>query len=109
MAQTTINFSYKDKDYELKYTRDTVRQMQNNGFSLSYIDTKSIDTIEKLFAGAFLAKHKSTKKDLVLEIFAKMPDKEKLLEKLLYMYEETLETLMEEPSDDEKLEWTVNE
>lgn len=108
MAQTTINFSYKGKDYELKYTRDTVRQIQRQGFSLANIDTKTIDTIETLFAGSFLAKHKSVKKDLVLEILSKLPDKDKLMEELVIMYNETLETLMEEPDDSEKLEWTVN-
>lgn len=104
----TINFSFKGKDYELMFTRTTVKQMERNGFSINKLEDQTALTIETLFAGSFIAKHKSIKRDLVDEIYSKMPDKEKLLQTLVSMYQETLESLMDEPDESEKLEWTTN-
>ena len=53
-----LTFTYNGKDYVLEYTRNTVRQMENNGFVTNDIDIKPMTVLPALFAGAFLAHHR---------------------------------------------------
>ena len=54
----TLNFNYQGKDYTLEYTRESVKQMEREGFVANDIVTKPMLTLPKLFAGAFKAHHK---------------------------------------------------
>lgn len=94
-----ISFSYKDKDYVLEFTRRTVAELERLGFSVSDIETKPMTTIPTLFHGAFLAHHRFVKQELIDEIYNTMTDKQALLGKLAEMYNEPIETLVEEPEE----------
>lgn len=102
-----LTFSYKNKDYTLEYTRDTVRQMQRNGFSLDEADAKPMVMLPDLFAGAFLKHHSAMKRGKVDEIYFHMPRKRELLSKLVEMYTDTLDSLLEDPAEG-NIEWTPN-
>lgn len=103
-----IKFTYNDKDYTLEYTRNSVKQMESEGFVASDIETKPMTVLPALFAGAFLAHHRFTKRDVIDEIYAKMTDKEKLITMLGTMYGETIEWLMKEPEEG-NIDWTLSE
>ena len=104
-----INFSYEGKDYTLEYTRATVKQMEDSGFDIQAVGERPYTMIMALFSGAFRANHKFIKRDKVEEIYKNMPNKELLIEKLVEMYNEPLETLMEEPEDSaKKVTWEVS-
>lgn len=92
-----IKFSFEGKDYTLEFTRDTIRQMERQGFVIDEVDRKPMTMIPQLFAGAFKAHHKFTEQDTIDRIYALMPDKEKLMKTLGEMYNEPMKSLMVEP------------
>ena len=62
-----------------------------------------------VFAGAFKAHHRFVKQDVIDEIYAHMPNKDKLIEKLAEMYNEPIMALVEEPAEAEgNLDWTTS-
>ena len=98
----TIGFTYEGKDYTLEFTRRTIKQMEDEGFVAKNIDDRPMTLLPALFAGAFKAHHRFVKQDVIEEIYANMPNKDKLIEKLAEMYNEPILALMEEPEDSAK-------
>ncbi len=96
-----INFEYNGTDYTLEFTRKSIETMERQGFVISEIGDKPMLTLPALFAGAFLANHRFVKRKEIDEIYSKITNREELLGKLAEMYNEPLETLMQEPEDDE--------
>ena len=108
MAKQII-FTYDGKDYTLEYTRRTIKQMEDEGFVARNIDDKPMTLLPALFAGAFKARHRFVKQDVIDEIYAHMPNKDKLIEKLAEMYNEPIISLMEEPEDTAKnVDWMAS-
>lgn len=105
-----LNFTYKDKDYTLEFTRKTVAELERKGFLASEITDKPMTTLPALFSGAFLAHHRYLKQEIKDEIFDRMKNKESLIEKLAEMYNEPIMTLVEEPEEDAEgnVEWTAS-
>lgn len=102
-------FEYKGNEYCLEYTRDSVRQMERKGFKISDVMEKPMTTLPNLFAGAFIANHRNIKPETVDEIFAKMKDKDNLIEKLAEMYNEPIMALIDEPEEAEgNVDWTAS-
>ena len=96
-----IKFEYEGKEYCLEYTRETVKQMEREGFVSSDIVNKPMLTLPKLFSGAFKAHHRFDAKQKVIdEIFDKFTNKGALIEKLAEMYAEPMETLMDDCGDE---------
>lgn len=108
MAKQII-FTYEGKEYTLEYTRRTIKQMEDEGFVARNIDDKPMTLLPALFAGAFKAHHRLVKPDVIEEIYAHMPNKDKLIEKLAEMYNEPIVSLMEEPEDSAKnVDWMAS-
>lgn len=104
-----LRFTYNEKEYTLEFTRRTVTQMEKNGFIAAEVQTKPMSTLPALFEGAFLAHHRYEKKEVIDDIFAKMTNKEVLIEKLAEMYSEPIVTLVEEPEKSEgNVDWTAS-
>ena len=104
-----INFSYKGTDYCLEFTRKSIKQMEDSGFVAEDITKKPVTLLPALFSGAFKAHHKYVKQEVIDEIYANMPDKDKLIEKLAEMYNEPLLAMMDEPTDEaKKVDWMTN-
>lgn len=105
-----LNFTYKDKDYTLEFTRESVRQMEREGFVANDIVTKPMSTLPKLFAGAFKANHRfDTKQKQIDEMFDLFTNKTALVEKLAEMYSEPVEALMDDCSDTKNaIAWESN-
>ena len=106
MAQ--INLTYKNKEYNLTFTRLIVRQMEQQGFDLQAIDRKPMTMIPMLWEGAFLAHHPKMKRDLKDEIYKSISDKRGLIGALGELYFDTLNTLMDDaPENEGNATWEV--
>ena len=104
-----LTFTYEGKDYTLGFSKNTIRQMEAQGFVAGDIETKPANVITDLFAGAFLLHHRFVKQDVIDAIYDKMPDKAKLIKALGDMYREPIEALMSDPENSkENVSWTVN-
>lgn len=104
-----LNFEYKNREYTLEFTRETVKQMEREGFVTSDIVDKPMLTLPKLFAGAFKAHHKfDTKQKQIDEIFELFKNKQALVEKLAEMYAEPMETLMDDVDEGNAIAWEAN-
>lgn len=103
-----LTFTYDGKDYTLEFTRRTVAEMEKKGFIASDITDKPMTTLPALFAGAFLARHRFVKEDIINDIYSKLTKKEDLIGKLAEMYNEPILALVEEPEKAEgNLDWTA--
>lgn len=102
----TIDFTFEGTAYTLEFTRKSIETMERQGFVARDIAVRPMSTLPALFAGAFLAHHKFVKKEVIDKIFNKLTNKDELVEKLAEMYNEPLETLMNDPEDSEgNLTW----
>lgn len=91
-----ITFTYDGKDYVLEFTRKTVEEMERRGFVAEDFVKKPMTLLPTMFAGAFLANHRFTKRKLIDEIFEKIDDKEELINTLAEMYSIVIDEYVEE-------------
>ena len=104
-----LKFTYQSKEYVLEYTRRSIETMEKKGFVVSEIETKPMTVLPALFAGAFLANHRSVKPEVIDEIYSKMINKQELIGKLAEMYNEPIMALVDEPEESEgNLDWTAS-
>lgn len=105
-----LTFEYKGKEYTLEYTRESIKQMEREGFVASNIATKPMTTLPQLFAGAFKANHRfDVKQKQIEEMFGLFRNKNALVEKLAEMYADPMETLMDDEVDEgNAIEWDAN-
>lgn len=102
----TINFNFEGEDYTLEFTRASVATLEKQGFNINDISDKPLTTLPALFAGAFIAHHRFVRREVVDRIFDKMTNKKDLVMRLAEMYNETIESLVDEPEESEgNLEW----
>ena len=88
-----IKFDYAGQHYELGYTRESVKQIEAQGFVLEEIGTKPQTMIPLLFYGSFAMNHRGIKRKLVDEIWELIKG-EDIVKALIEMYSETIEDLM---------------
>ncbi len=105
-----LSFEHKGKEYTLEFTRESVKQMEREGFVANDIISKPMLTLPKLFAGAFLAHHKfDVKPKQIDEIFDLFKNKQALVGKLAEMYAEPMEALMDDNDDEgNAIAWDAN-
>lgn len=105
-----IKFEFEGTQYVLEYTRGTVRDMEADGFDPSVIDSKPMTMIPMLIEGAFRKNHPFTKTATVDKIYQSIPRKEEFVRHLIEMYNEPLNSLIEEPEDGEgNVAWEMTE
>lgn len=105
----TINFTYKDVDYTLEFTRHTVEVMESQGFDIVGIENKIFSSVPKLFKFSFLAHHKKTKQKDIEEMYKLFTEKQALANRLFEMLNETINTLFDEPDDSKNaIKWEMN-
>lgn len=106
-----VKLTYDNVTYELTYTRESVKQMENTGFNfLDFVNGSKPATMNPLFfAGAFRARHPKIKRRLVDEIYNHLEKKPELIEVLVDLYSATLDTLVDsaaETDDGKNVTWT---
>ena len=102
-----ITLTYDNKEYELEYSRQSVRTMEAQGFVLNDIETKPVTMIPMLYQGAFMKNHKGIKRNLMDEIYDELNDKTGLIAALMEMYVETLSTLTDDKEDAGNATWVM--
>ena len=96
-----IIFEFEGKEYTLEFTRESIKQMEREGFVLEDVAKKPMLTLPVFFAGAFKAHHRfDTKQKKIDEIFEKFSNKQALFSKLLDMYQEPMETLIDNENNE---------
>ena len=99
---TKINLTYNGETYTLEYNRAGVRLLEQAGFVMDEFLKKPMTNIELVFAGAFVKNHNKISQNTKDEIFANVKDKDKLIVTLQNMIQETYESLLQEPKDDDE-------
>lgn len=101
-----ITFSHGGVDYCLEYTKRSVKAMEDRGFAPSKILEAPMTYLPELFAGAFLANHKFTKREVIDEMYVAMGDKRELVNALIEMYNEPIAALTEDAPEGNAIAWT---
>lgn len=102
-----ITFTYDGKEYTLEYTRNTVRQMERQGFVAEDVEQKPMVALD-LFKGAFIKHHPSVSDERKETIYDALEGKKELITALFEMYADTVKTLMAEPEKGKNVKWTPN-
>lgn len=103
MKQITVSDEYGNK-YRLEYTKNTIVRMERAGFSLGKFNESPVTMTTLLVQGAFAANHPSVKPATVDKIYDSLKNKEAFLEKLIEMYSEHSDKIVEEGN----AEWEAN-
>jgi len=103
---TIITVTYNKKSYDLEYSRNSVKAMEQQGFVLDQIGDKPMTMVPLLVYGAFTKHHKGIKRALVDEIYDHILNRvgdgeDGFIQTLLEMYADTVNTLTENTSVDE--------
>lgn len=107
-----INFEYDDTAYTLEYSKQAVKLMEKQGFSLEALAAKPATMLPILFSGAFIMHHKDLKAKKIDEIYNALADKADLIYALSDLYMDTVNSVLEGESQGEeskKVKWTKNE
>lgn len=94
-----IVIHYKDDTYTLEYTRAAVKQMERAGFVADEFEHKPMTMLPMLFEGAFIAHHPQVKRAKIEQIYDSLNDKAALIERLVEMYSEPFEALMDDAGE----------
>lgn len=104
-----IKFEWQNKPYTLEFTRASVKKLERQGFSISEAKDKPMTFFPELFSAAFVANHPFIKKEIIDEIFENVCGKAGLVEKLIELYQEPFNTLMDDPEESEKnVKWEAS-
>ena len=101
MAAKQIFLTHEGKRYTLEYNRNSIRQMERQGFKINDSEGMPMSTVTALFNGAFLMHHRHLDPNTLDALYDTVPNKEQFLAKLSEMYSEPMLALMGEPEDNE--------
>lgn len=102
----SIRFDYKDKEYTLEYTPNSIKQMERRGFVAEDMEKKPMTILPELFAGAFIANHSNVKREKIDEIYEQMNGKTRLVGALIEMYNDVIAAFLGDDEDEGNANWT---
>lgn len=108
MQEKIITIPYNGTDYRLGFNRKSVEALERSGFRVSNLEGMPITAMFSFFEGAFLMNHKFVKKEIIEEIYKKIPNKPEMIELLAEIYNDTITAFYDDPSDEGKLEWKAS-
>lgn len=104
-----ISFTFNDEKFTLEFTRKSVVALERQGFNITDISTKPASTLPALFAGAFVANHRFVKAETIDKIYESIKERQDLVYRLAEMYNDTIESLIDEPAESEgNVSWESN-
>jgi hypothetical protein len=104
-----VKLTFEGKTYTLAFNRNTARQLERAGFTSDGISTTPVTSIPMLFSGAFLKNHRYVKPEIIDKIFEQTSRKSELISTLAGLYAETVNTLFDEPEENEgNASWETN-
>lgn len=102
-----ITITYNKVEYDLSYTRQTIKTMESQGFDLNELASKPATMIPMLFEGAFMRFNRGIKRSLMDEIWEDIKDKSGLIGALAELYSETLSTLIGDNEAEGNATWVM--
>lgn len=101
MAAKQLFLTNEGKRYTLEYNRNSIRQMERQGFKINDSEGMPVSTVTALFNGAFLMHHRNIDPKTLDALYDTIRNKEDFLAKLSEMYSEPMLALVGEPEGDE--------
>ena len=92
------------KVYTLEFTKAIIMHMERQGFNTDEFDAKPVLMATMLVQGAFMKNHPTMKADKIEKVYQPLKNKRAFLEKLLEMYNEQADELVDEGN----AEWEAN-
>lgn len=92
------------KKYTLEYSKASIMHMERQGFNIDDFDKKPVLMATMLVQGAFIKNHSNIKYEKIESIYQSLNKKEDFLKKLLEMYNEQADELVDEGN----AEWEAN-
>ena len=93
------------KEYTLEYSKASIMHMERQGFNREEFGSKPVLTTTMLVQGAFVKNHSNIKYDKIEQIYKSLKYKEVFLQKLLEMYDEQSDELVEEGNAGWEANW----
>lgn len=103
-----IKFSYDGKDYALGFTRETVLEAEDKGFNLGTAQTKPLHSTYDMFKYSFLMNHKDITDEEVSKIYDLFTDKSTLNSKLIDLYSDSVNSLLDDNKSKNAIKWEAN-
>ena len=101
-----LKMTYNGADYYMEFDRATAEATEKElGVSVSDLTAMRITVFPSLFHGSLLKHHPNMKQKTVDMLFEKLAGKRELYAKLVEMYVETIQTLLDEPAEGEAVSW----
>ena len=104
MKQITLKDA-NGKEYVLEYSKATIMHMERQGFVVEELSSKPVLMTTLLVYGAFAKNHANLKYDKIDEIYQNLKNKEDFLKKLMEMYNEQADELVDEGNSDWEANW----
>lgn len=104
----SIKVTYQGKTYDLEYSRQSVKTLEEQGFVLDKVDQMPYKMITLLWQGAFLKNHRAMPFGLIEEIYDHMSNKTELIKALVENYAETLSFLTEDDNSEGNATWELS-
>lgn len=104
---TKIEFDKDNEHYVLEYSRESITLMEKQGFSVSELTTKPMIMLPLAFEGLFYKNHRKVTKKFVDEIYEQFKNKDKLMETIGIMLEESYSSLTDEGNSKGNIEWKI--
>lgn len=104
---TKIEFDKDNEHYVLEYSRESIALMEKQGFSVSELTTKPMIMLPLAFEGLFYKNHRKVTKKFVDEIYEQFKNKDKLMETIGIMLEESYSSLTDEGNSKGNIEWKI--
>ena len=104
---TKIEFDKDNEHYILEYSRESIALMEKQGFSVSELTTKPMIMLPLAFEGLFYKNHRKVTKKFVDEIYEQFKNKDKLMETIGIMLEESYSSLTDEGNSKGNIEWKI--
>ena len=108
MAAKQIILNHEGKKYTLEYNRNSIRQMERQGFRINDSEGMPMSTVTAMFNGAFIMHHRNIDPKTLDAIYDSINNKEDFLGKLSEMYSEPMIALVDEPEDEGNATWEAS-
>lgn len=92
MAKEIILTDEKGNEYTLKFTRRSIKRMEQKGFDPSIAEKQPMTTMYELFEGALYAAHPDLKREQIDELFEGLDDLNAWMDDLSELYQDKYTT-----------------
>ena len=107
---SSLKITFNGTDYVLQFSRKTVKEMESRGYHNTgdALLNAPVSSFEALFSGAFLMHQPRMKEEDKRAIWKGLSNKDDLVEALVKLYQEPLESFMDDPDENvKKATWVM--